>query len=120
MRIDHVLICTRDLPTMQRFFAEVLRLKPGKRPPFPFDGVWLYSEGRPIIHLAASSNHGNKGAIDHIAFTGDKYKSLIHRLTRHNHDYVERTVPDSGEHQVFVTGPEGISLEIQFPSGTVV
>ena len=119
MRLDHVLICTRDLAAMERFFHEVLSLKPGRRPPFPFDGSWLYSDGSPLIHLAASSSHEDKGAVDHIAFTGDNYNHLIARLKQAGRDYMERTVPDSGEHQVFVTGPEGISVEVQFPAGTV-
>jgi len=119
MRIDHVLICTRDLKGMQHFFEEVLCLEPGPRPPFPFDGTWLYSEGKPLIHLAASSVHSSRGAVDHIAFTGDSYRELINRLKQNKQEYVERTVPGSGEHQVFVAGPEGISLELQFPAGTV-
>jgi len=119
MHIDHVLICTRDLEAMRRFFQEVICLEPGKRPPFPFDGTWLYSEDKPIIHLAASSSHGSNGAVDHIAFTGDNYKELIKRLLLAKREYTERTVPGSGEHQVFVRGPEGISLEIQFPAGSV-
>ena len=119
MRIDHVLICTKDIAAMQNFFEEVLCLEPGPRPPFPFDGIWLYSDSKPVIHLAASSNHGSNGAVDHIAFTGDEYEQLINRLAQAEREYVERTVPGSGEHQVFVTGPEGIALEIQFPAGAV-
>jgi len=119
MRLDHVLICTRNLPAMQHFFEEVLLLESGPRPPFTFDGTWLYSEGKPIIHLAASSGQDGKGAVDHIAFTGGSYDELIERLTQAKRAYIERTVPDSGEHQVFVNGPEGIALEIQFPPGTL-
>ncbi len=117
MQLDHVLIRTVNLKSMQRFFEQTIRLKPGPRPPFSFDGSWLYSEGKPLIHLAASSNHGTDGAIDHIAFTGDDYHDLINRLRTFGHQYVEHTVPQSGEHQVFVKGPEGITLEIQFPPG---
>ena len=119
MLIDHVLIYTKDLPAMQRFFEEVVCLVPGERPPFPGNGTWLYSKGRPIIHLAASSSHGTNGAIDHIAFTGGDYQSLITRLSRYKYKYVEQKVPGSNEHQVIVNGPEGVSLEIQFPAGSV-
>lgn len=119
MQLDHVLICTRNLVAMQQSFDEVICLQPGPRPPFLFDGAWLYSEGKAIIHLSSSSQHGTQGAVDHIAFTGGEYKALISRLTQANRSYIERTVPGSGEHQVFVTGPEGISLEIQFPPHTV-
>ena len=115
MQIDHVLIRTSDLTTMEKFFEQTIRLKPGPRPPFSFDGSWLYSEGKALIHLAASSSHGTDGAIDHIAFTGDSYPNLINRLRTSGHQYVEHTVPKSGERRIFVKGPEGITLEIQFP-----
>lgn len=119
MRLDHILICTADLAAMQQFFEQTICLERGERPPFSFDGAWLYSEGKPIIHLAASGSHGTDGAIDHIAFTGDNYPDLIKRLTTTGLDYVEHNIPDSKGHQVFVKGPEGITLEIQFPDEKV-
>ncbi len=51
----------------------------------------------------------------HIAFTGDSYPNLINRLRTSDHQYVEHTVSKSGERRIFVKGPEGITLEIQFP-----
>lgn len=117
MQLDHVLICTTDLEAMLHFFEQAICLEQGPRPPFLFDGVWLYSEGKPIVHLAASGNHGTNGAIDHIAFSGDDYESLITRLKDAGLDYFEHTVPGSKKHQVFVPGPDGIKLEIQFPAG---
>ena len=117
MQLHHVLICTTDLNSMQQFFERAICLEPGHRPPFLFDGAWLYSEGKPIIHLAASGSHGINGAVDHIAFSGDDYGRLITRLKDADLDYFEHTVPGSREHQVFVPGPDGIKLEIQFPKG---
>ena len=67
MQIDHVLIRTSDLTIMEKFFEQTIRLKSGPRPPFTFDGSWLYSERKALIHLAASSNHGTDGAIDIIS-----------------------------------------------------
>ncbi len=116
MKLDHVLICTNDLPAMLHFFEQAINLKPGPRPAFPFDGAWLYSEGKPIIHLAASSKHGIDGAVDHIAFSGDSYPELTRRLETAGLTYVERTIPGSCDRQVFIKGPEGITLEIQFPA----
>jgi len=117
MQLNHVLICTSDLEAMLHFFEQAICLEQGPRPPFLFDGAWLYSEGKPIIHLAASGSHGTNGAVDHIAFRGDDYERLITRLKDAELDYYEHTVPGSGEHQVFVPGPDGIKLEIQFPRG---
>lgn len=133
MRHDHILIRVQDLHRMIQFFTEILKLKEGARPAFPFPGAWLYSENQPLIHLALnyegldSSAHkaqehylgkrsatSQQGMVDHIAFQGDDYIALISRLKNSATAYFERSVPVSGEHQVFVTGPEGLLLEILF------
>ncbi len=58
--------------------------------------------------------------VDHIAFSGSDYPELIERLKRHQLDYFERSVPLTGEHQVFISGPEGIRIEVQFKSNAVL
>lgn len=57
--------------------------------------------------------------IDHIAFSGSDYPTLIARLQHHHLDYFERTVPLTSEHQVFVEGPEGLRVEIQFENNVI-
>jgi lactoylglutathione lyase len=117
MQLDHVLICTPDLQAMEEFFVQVLQLEKGPRPPFSFPGSWLYSEGRPVIHLAETADRGPGGAIDHIAFCGDDYRALLDRLERTGLPFYEHTIPGSRDHQVFVPGPAGIKLEISFAGG---
>ncbi len=39
IEINHVLIHTSNLNGMIQFFEQVLKLKNGNRPPFPFSGV---------------------------------------------------------------------------------
>jgi lactoylglutathione lyase len=130
IEINHVLIRTTHIEAMIRFFEQTLNLKNGYRPSFPFRGAWLWADDRPLIHLSevdpedkgqldyldqqnAVSKTGT-GIIDHIAFSGSDYPDLIERLKRYRLDYFERTVPTSDEHQVFVQGPEGLRVEIQF------
>jgi lactoylglutathione lyase len=131
IEINHVLIRTTRIEAMIHFFEQTLKLKNGFRPSFPFQGAWLWADNRPLIHLSevdpedkgqldyldqvnAVSKTGT-GIIDHVAFSGSDYSGLIERLKRHRLDYFERTVPTSGEHQVFIQGPEGLRVEIQFP-----
>ncbi|WP_028469446.1 VOC family protein [Neptunomonas japonica] len=133
MKHDHILLRVQDLHKMVQFFTEILKLKEGARPAFSFPGAWLYSDNQPLIHLALndegldSSTHraqeqylgkrsatSQQGIVDHIAFQGDDYTSLISRLKNSATAYFERSVPVSGEHQIFVTGPEGLLLEILF------
>ncbi|BBB30392.1 VOC family protein [Neptunomonas japonica] len=133
MRHDHILLRTQDLDRMIQFFTEILKLEEGTRPAFSFPGAWLYSGNQPLIHLALSnevldssahkaqeqylgkrSATSQQGIVDHIAFQGDDYTSLISRLKGSTTAYFERSVPVSSEHQFFVTGPEGLLLEILF------
>ena len=128
--INHILINTKDMAAMIRFFEQSLGLENGKRPPFAFTGAWLWSKDTPIIHLVDTNpaDQGDTsylkskksvegcgtGIIDHIAFSGQDYSSLKARLKRHQLKYFERTVPLTREHQLFVDGPEGLRIEVQF------
>jgi lactoylglutathione lyase len=123
--LDHVLILANDVPRMRSFLLTAADLAEGVRPKFPFAGHWLYSGDRPLIHLASAEDDRTKGyvgphrksaagAVDHVALSGSGYDALVARLQRHHLDYFERRVPESGEHQVFVPGPEGVKLEFVF------
>ncbi len=130
--LNHILIYTVDIDAMVLFFEHSLNLKKGYRPPFNFAGAWLYNGDEPIIHLSErntpnkgvsdyldsknSTSESGTGIIDHIAFSGSNYLELIKRLKFHKIKYFERSVPATGEEQVFVEGPEGLRIEIQFSS----
>lgn len=125
MQFDHVLVMTNDLPGAEAFFKGLAKLKTGPRPPFAFPGSWLYSDGRPVVHLALTdasgadaylgARHGAQTTyVDHIAFTGDEPDAFIERLNQSGLPHFERFVPESGERQIFVTGPGGLKLEFIF------
>lgn len=116
MNINHVLVLTSDLKAMECFWTKLIGLQVGERPPFPFNGVWIYSDNKPLVHIAeqAASAFGN-GAIAHVALEGSDYKSLIKRLNTNSYLYTEKAVPLSGERQVFIVGPDGLIVEMLFP-----
>lgn len=134
LEMDHILIRTANVDGMIGFFEKALALNNGSRPPFPFPGAWLWSDDRPLVHLSKAdpiverqwnySGAGKKtlpqsgtGIIDHIAFSGADYPALIERLQHHRINYFETTVPSTAIRQVFIEGPEGLRVEIQFTSG---
>src|SRR5260370_2628721 len=49
--LDHFNIRTRKLDDTVRFYEDVLGLEKGPRPNFAFPGAWMYSEGKPVVHL---------------------------------------------------------------------
>ena len=50
--LNHFLVLTRDLEATRDFYVDVLGLEDGDRPPFAFDGHWIYLGDRAVIHVA--------------------------------------------------------------------
>lgn len=116
MRLDHALILTTDLAAMTEFLTNAIGLEQGSRPAFSFQGAWFYSENLPLIHVAQSSNFINDGGpIDHVALKGANYQKLIKRLNKQGVQFEVQRVPGPGERQVFVSGPDGLRVEMLFP-----
>lgn len=128
MRIDHVLVLAKDVAAMRAFMVDVIGFEDGYRPPFPFPGHWLYSNGIAQIHLAGRVGEDDqarylshagcgdgRGTIDHLALTGADFPALMTRLERSGIDHAIRRIPAENHVQVFVLGPEGVTFEMLFP-----
>lgn len=115
MKLNHILVLTTDLAAMEHFWTQLIGLRSGERPPFPFKGLWLYSEGRPLVHIAEQHHaaFGN-GSIAHVALEGADYEALVTRLDQQQYHYTEKEVPLSGDRQVFIAGPDGLTVEMLF------
>jgi hypothetical protein len=99
---------------MVRFLETVLEAKEGFRPPFEHPGHWVYLDGSPAIHIDhARDREGAGGVFDHIAFGVFDYEPLLERVKASGYDYKLAGVP-GGVGQIFVLGPEGIKIELQF------
>ena len=132
MRLDHYSIRTPRLDETRRFYADVLDMHEGPRPPFPFPGAWMYSGDTAMVNLVGydpndaeglKSYLGDKdtasdgtGTIDHVAFAVTGLDATLARLRTANLTFRERTVPNLGLHQVFVEDPNGVTLELNFPA----
>ena len=131
MQLDHVLVLARDLAKMKAFFTQVIGFEEGPRPPFRFAGSWLYSDGRPQIHLASADQDGaqrghlgqhrpgSSGPVHHIALTGADAAELLARLSANDVAHRVQRVPEEGQVQIFVSGPEGVTVEMLFPESTI-
>ncbi|MDX1539802.1 MAG: VOC family protein [Geminicoccaceae bacterium] len=117
--LDHVNIrvSTDRLKPVRDFYVDLLGLQEGERPPFPFPGHWLYLGGQPVIHLAAREGlevGTDTGGIDHVAFSAHDLASMRARLEQQGVAFDERTVPLLGLHQLFITDPAGVKVELNF------
>lgn len=127
---EHFTIRTNKLEETRDFYINLLGLRVGTRPDFKFDGYWLYLNNDPIFHLVEAAMNENdpvaeylgmkdadkegSGRIDHLAFRIEGYASLLENIKTFDWNYFERTVPNIFEHQVFITDPNKVTIELIF------
>jgi len=120
---DHIALRAKE-PERIKSFLIALGFEEGERPNFPFDGYWLYSEGKPVIHIFGGGarfrdeeNMGRsrhpKHIVDHICFASDDYAAVMQTIKRHGFEYSSNVVPQSNIAQIFLRGPENLIIEIQ-------
>lgn len=132
-KLAHYAVRAKDLEASRRFYEDILQLRAGRRPAFPFPGIWLYLDDDEsefgVVHLVgegAGASHylgagpatasADTGLLDHIAFLADDWPALRERCRAAGLAYVERAVPGLGLMQIFVTDPSGVTVELNFPA----
>ena len=123
--LEHYTIRCASLERTRDFYRDVLGLSVGDRPNFPFKGYWLYLGGVPIVHLVDARESetrdgphrtGDTAALDHIAFRGLDLETTRTTLRKHGLSFRENEVPGARIHQIFVSDPDGILIELNFRS----
>ena len=118
--MNHFTILTDDLDGTLAFYADLLDLHPGKRPPFKFPGAWLYARdgNDPILHVIAGKEKKElvKGVIDHMAFTGRDLAGMLGNLKARGIAHELRRLPEYGTWQLFFDDPNGAKVELDFDS----
>jgi catechol 2,3-dioxygenase-like lactoylglutathione lyase family enzyme len=130
--MQHYMVLARDLEKTRAFYCDVLGLRTGPRPPFKFNGLWIYAGDVACVHVAerasydetantaansADSYGDGSGSVDHIAFAATDFDELVARFTRHGVKYRVTQVPGKDLRQIFVMDPDGIQIEINIRSG---
>jgi catechol 2,3-dioxygenase-like lactoylglutathione lyase family enzyme len=113
---DHVNVRTADLEAMIGWYRDVLGLQPGPRPPFSFNGAWMYLGDRALVHLVevARKPEALEPGFEHIAFRARGLGEFLARLKAGGVPYKVGVVPGFGIIQVNVWDPDGHHLHIDF------
>lgn len=132
-RLDHLSVRTEKVEATQKFYSDVLGLTVGPRPDFPFPGVWLYNDGIAVVHVVGIDRNdpeglmnylggsididlgGGTGSFDHIAFLCNDLDGMRARFKASGYEFRERKVPNMALDQIFLTDPNGITVELNFP-----
>ena len=105
------------LAGMIAFYTGILGLRLGPRPPFTFNGAWLYAGDQAVVHLVeiqeAESPSGQL-RLEHIAFAAEDLAGFIARLREAGLDYRIGTLTGFGTRQVNVHDPDGNRLHVDF------
>ena len=124
--INHFTIYCVDLDATRAFYADVLGLTEGERPPLGFPGAWMYSAGMPTVHLVGPREGDAAkpprraqatGQFDHIAFSATGLPAMRARLQEHGIEFREQLVPRDGQTQLFFRDPNGVAVELNYPAG---
>lgn len=126
-QLEHFTVRCTDLERTRDFYAEVIGLRVGPRPPFDFQGYWLYLGEQPVVHLVLESERSDgrpvrpagsapveTGALDHIAFRGQDIDGTRAVLKSRGLPYREVSVPGRPLRQIFVHDPDGVLIELNF------
>ncbi|KAB7888854.1 hypothetical protein [Poseidonibacter ostreae] len=128
INFDHISLRAKNPSEMKNFLIELLDFEIGFRPDFPFEGYWLYSGKKDVVHIfneqATFYKKGlikenieeestGKNIVNHVCFYSDDYEELMARIRKMNLDYSINLVPDCSIEQIFINAPENLILEIQ-------
>jgi len=128
--LNHYFVRAKDLERSRRFYCDALGFEEMPRPDFPFPGYWLGVNGRIQVHMGldgipgeeayyfgttAESARNNAGVIDHIAFLATEPERFARRFEAIGLPSRERYFAEIKLFQIFVTDPDGLTIELNFP-----
>src|SRR3954451_16503012 len=110
--LDHFNIRTRRLGDTVKFYEDILGLENGARPNFAFPGAWMYSEGRPVVHLVDISpsdeqQKPDSGVVHHRPFPSRDFNGMKARLQSKGMAFDTLQVPGGELWQILVRDPNG-------------
>ena len=115
-RMDHFTINTDRLAETRQFYAE-LGLEPGPRPNFAVDGLWLYAEGKPILHVIERQSlpEERRGVLDHMAFFSTNIQEAVDWVkSKGLRCRLQRAPEPFNIWQMFFFDPNGCEVELDF------
>ena len=107
------------LDELRDFYRDVVGLTVGERPPFRRFGYWLYTGGRPVLHLSLVDDGEERSGtavntFAHAAFNCSGRAEFEQRLKSLGIPYRTASVPQLHLSQLFFRDPAGNGVELQF------
>ena len=113
-------IAVSDMERSLAFYRDLLGLEEGPRPDFDFPGAWLYAGGLAVVHLvgrpgaAPPAGPSPGAAFEHIALRFRGLAAIRAALKARGIPFTESPLPGMPLHQIHVTDPFGLRVELNF------
>jgi catechol 2,3-dioxygenase-like lactoylglutathione lyase family enzyme len=113
---DHVNVKTAKLDEMILWYEDVLGLKSGPRPSFPFPGAWMYLGKQPILHLVGVDEEPQSvdPKIEHFALSAEGMTEFEAHLQERNISARIFEVPGFDIIQFNIFDPDNNHIHIDF------
>jgi catechol 2,3-dioxygenase-like lactoylglutathione lyase family enzyme len=123
--LDHFNIrsSAADADRLRDFYRDVLGLREGPRPAFPFPGHWLYLGETPVLHISgrlpadAPGVSAAERGIDHVSFRAQGAKAVQGALDARGIAWKGTPVPGTEWYQLAFHDPVGVKVELIFYEG---
>lgn len=120
-KLDHVNLRTTQLDTMIAWYTDVLGLRAGARPKFPFPGAWLYAGDNVVVHLVGIDGAPCVGSeadlkLEHFAMTATGLAAFQQRLDDRNERYKRSEIEEIQTVAFNVWDPDGNHIHVDFSS----
>ncbi|MBL1272358.1 MAG: VOC family protein [Oceanospirillales bacterium] len=118
-RLDHVNIQTTQVEAMVAWYCDILGLRVGPRPDFPFPGAWLYADDAAVIHLVGQDGDPAVGSevklkLEHFALTATGRTDFEAKLNNAQVPNQRFVLEEIGIVQFHMRDPDGNHVHIDF------
>ena len=119
-KLDHINVRTTELEKMISWYSDVLGMREGERPNFPFPGAWMYVGDVAAVHLVGVNGDPGVGSeadlkLEHFAFSaigGAKFEAT---LKVKSVDFKRVDIPEMNLYQINLWDPDGNHIHLDFP-----
>ena len=118
-KLDHVNIRTTRLDIMIDWYTNVLGMRSGARPDFPFPGAWMYAGGVAAVHLVGIDDKSGIGSevdlkLEHFAFSATGGAKFEAKLQEMSVKYRRADIPEIGLYQINLWDADGNHIHLDF------
>ncbi len=123
-KLDHVNIRTNQLEVLTKWYTDLLGLRNGPRPDFPFPGAWLFAGDTAVVHLVAVDGAPGAGSetdlkLEHFSFTASGAAAFESRLKAAGETYKRVDVSATNMIAFNIWDPDGNHIHVDFPTSEI-